>query len=148
VQAASVTALVGGNGAGKTTTMRIIAGLLGAESGDIRFEGVSIRSWRSSRRVEAGIVLVPEGRLVFAHMSVRDNLRLGAYAPHARRRARERMDRVFSLFPRLAERRDQLAGTLSGGEQRGSPSSLPNRISAARWPSRTGPMSSRMGGSR
>jgi branched-chain amino acid transport system ATP-binding protein len=117
VQAASVTALVGGNGAGKTTTMRIIAGLLTAESGDIRFEGVSIRSWRSSRRVEAGIVLVPEGRLVFAQMSVRDNLRLGAYAPHARQRARERMDRVFSLFPRLAERRDQLAGTLSGGEQ-------------------------------
>jgi branched-chain amino acid transport system ATP-binding protein len=117
VQAASVTALVGGNGAGKTTTMRIIAGLLAAEAGEIRFDGVSIREWRSSRRVEAGIVLVPEGRLVFAQMSVRENLRLGAYAPHARQRARESMDRVFTLFPRLAERRDQLAGTLSGGEQ-------------------------------
>jgi branched-chain amino acid transport system ATP-binding protein len=117
VQPASVTALVGGNGAGKSTTMRIIAGLLAAEAGDIRFDGVSIRAWRSSQRVEAGIVLVPEGRLVFAQMSVHDNLRLGAYAPHARRRTRESMERVFALFPRLAERRDQLAGTLSGGEQ-------------------------------
>jgi branched-chain amino acid transport system ATP-binding protein len=114
---AAMTALVGGNGAGKTTILRMIAGLLPVESGDIRFDGVAIGAWRSSQRVDGGIVLVPEGRLVFAQMSVHDNLRLGAYAPHARPAARATMERVFALFPRLAERRGQLAGTLSGGEQ-------------------------------
>jgi branched-chain amino acid transport system ATP-binding protein len=114
---ASVTVLIGGNGAGKTTIMRIIAGLLPSEAGDIRVDDESFRDMKSSERVEHGLVLVPEGRLVFPQMSVRENLRLGAYARHARAASRATMDRVFALFPRLAERRQQLAGTLSGGEQ-------------------------------
>ncbi len=114
---ASITVLIGGNGAGKTTVMWIVAGLLSSEDGDIKIDGQSIRDMRSSDRVERGLVLVPEGRLVFPQMSVHDNLRLGAYAPHARASARATIDRVFTMFPRLAERRQQIAGTLSGGEQ-------------------------------
>ena len=114
---AAVTVLIGGNGAGKTTIMRIIAGLLSSDVGDIRLDGESVRGMKSSERVERGLVLVPEGRLVFPQMSVLDNLRLGAYAPRARAASRATMDRVFAMFPRLAERRQQLAGTLSGGEQ-------------------------------
>jgi branched-chain amino acid transport system ATP-binding protein len=114
---ASVTVLIGGNGAGKTTIMRIVAGLLLPEAGDIRLDGESVRGMSSSERVERGLVLVPEGRLVFPQMSVQENLRLGAYARRARAAARATMDRVFAMFPRLAERRQQLAGTLSGGEQ-------------------------------
>jgi branched-chain amino acid transport system ATP-binding protein len=114
---ASITLLIGGNGAGKTTIMRIVAGLLPSEDGDIKIDGQSIRDMRSSDRVERGLVLVPEGRLVFPQMSVQDNLRLGAYAPHARASARATIDQVFTMFPRLAERRQQVAGTLSGGEQ-------------------------------
>jgi branched-chain amino acid transport system ATP-binding protein len=114
---ASVTVLIGGNGAGKTTIMRLIAGLLASDAGDIRLDGESIRGMKSSERVERGLVLVPEGRLVFPQMSVLENLRLGAYAPRARAESRTTMDRVLAMFPRLAERRQQLAGTLSGGEQ-------------------------------
>ena len=113
----SITVLIGGNGAGKTTIMRIVAGLLAPEDGDIRIDGQSVRAMRSSERVERGLVLVPEGRLVFPQMSVHENLRLGAYAPHARASARATIERVFAMFPRLAERRQQIAGTLSGGEQ-------------------------------
>jgi branched-chain amino acid transport system ATP-binding protein len=114
---ASITVLIGGNGAGKTTIMRTVAGLLAPETGDIRVGDASFGRLKSSERVERGLVLVPEGRLVFPQMSVRDNLRLGAYARHARAAAGATMDRVFAMFPRLAERRHQLAGTLSGGEQ-------------------------------
>jgi len=114
---ASVTVLIGGNGAGKTTIMRLIAGLLSSDAGDIRLDGESVGGMKSSERVERGLVLVPEGRLVFPQMSVQENLRLGAYAPRARAASRATMDRVFAMFPRLAERRQQLAGTLSGGEQ-------------------------------
>ncbi|HEX2115621.1 MAG TPA: ABC transporter ATP-binding protein [Alphaproteobacteria bacterium] len=113
----SISVLIGGNGAGKTTIMRIVTGLLPPEAGDIRLDGESIRGMRSSERVERGLVLVPEGRLVFPQMSVQENLRLGAYARRARAASRVTMDRVFAMFPRLAERRRQLAGTLSGGEQ-------------------------------
>jgi branched-chain amino acid transport system ATP-binding protein len=114
---ASVTVLIGGNGAGKTTIMRLIAGLLSSDAGDICIDGESVSGMKSSERVERGLVLVPEGRLVFPQMSVQENLRLGAYAPRARAASRVTMDRVFAMFPRLAERRQQLAGTLSGGEQ-------------------------------
>ena len=114
---ASVTVLIGGNGAGKTTIMRLIAGLLSADAGDIRLDGESVGAMKSSERVERGLVLVPEGRLVFPQMSVQENLWLGAYAPRARASSRATMERVFAMFPRLAERRQQLAGTLSGGEQ-------------------------------
>ena len=107
---AAVTVLIGGNGAGKTTIMRIIAGLLSSDAGDIRLDGESVRGMKSSERVERGVVLVPEGRLVFPQMSVLENLRLGAYAPRARAASRATMDRVFAMFPRLAERRQQLGG--------------------------------------
>ena len=108
--------MVGANGAGKTTTLRAISGLIRA-SGLIEFKGESIRGASSSRIVEMGIGHVPEGRALFPHMSIRDNLELGAYRPGPRRRRRPNLERVFSLFPRLQEREGQLAGTLSGGEQ-------------------------------
>ena len=113
----SITALVGANGAGKTTLMRVLAGLLDPSEGRLNFAGTDITSLPSHKRVEGGLVLVPEGRLVFPHLSVAENLRLGAWAPHARSHATEGAARIEALFPRLAERRDQHAGSLSGGEQ-------------------------------
>jgi branched-chain amino acid transport system ATP-binding protein len=112
-----VTALVGANGAGKTTLMRALAGILPLGAGALRFAGRDIGRVRAHARVEAGIVLVPEGRLIFPHMSVAENLRIGAINPRARREAAKTSDEVYALFPRLAERRHQLGGTLSGGEQ-------------------------------
>jgi branched-chain amino acid transport system ATP-binding protein len=109
--------MVGANGAGKTTTLRTISGLIRAAGGVIEFKGDSIRGASSSRIVEMGIGHVPEGRALFPHMSIRDNLELGAYRPGPRRRRRPNLERVFFLFPRLKERERQLAGTLSGGEQ-------------------------------
>lgn len=115
--AAGLTALVGANGAGKTTLMRALCGLIPVSAGRIRFEGDDITQWPAHRRVEAGLVLVPEGRLVFAELSIEDNLRLGAITPSARSRYRQRRDEMYELFPILLERRRQRAGTLSGGEQ-------------------------------
>lgn len=112
-----VTALVGANGAGKTTLMRTIAGVLPLRGGRLHFGGKDIAGTRAHVRVEAGIVLVPEGRLIFPHMSVAENLRIGAINARARARTTETMEEVYALFPRLAERRHQLGGTLSGGEQ-------------------------------
>jgi branched-chain amino acid transport system ATP-binding protein len=112
-----VTALVGANGAGKTTLMRALAGVLPLTGGSLRFAGRDIAVVRAHARVEAGIVLVPEGRLIFPHMSVAENLRIGAINPRARPEAARTADEVYALFPRLAERRHQLGGTLSGGEQ-------------------------------
>ncbi len=109
--------MVGANGAGKTTTIRGIAGMVRATGGTIEFKGESIRGASSSRIVEMGIGHVPEGRALFPHMTVRENLELGAYLAGPRRRWRQNLDRVFALFPRLAQRERQLAGTLSGGEQ-------------------------------
>jgi branched-chain amino acid transport system ATP-binding protein len=109
--------MVGANGAGKTTTLRAISGMLRAAGGVIEFRGESIRGASSGRIVEMGIGHVPEGRALFPHMSVRDNLELGAYTPGPRRRRGRNLERVFSLFPRLKEREQQIAGTLSGGEQ-------------------------------
>lgn len=113
----SVTALIGSNGAGKTTALRTIAGMLPARQGRIEFDGADITSLRADQRVERGIALVPEGRLVFAQMTVEENLRVGAIARRARPSAADRLSAVYTRFPRLAERRSQLAGTLSGGEQ-------------------------------
>jgi branched-chain amino acid transport system ATP-binding protein len=115
--AGTVTALLGANGAGKTTIMRLLAGLLPLGGGDIRLGGESIGGMPAWHRVARGLVLVPEGRLVFPQLAVDDNLRLGAYEERARKLVRETMDSVYALFPRLAERRRQAAGTLSGGEQ-------------------------------
>jgi branched-chain amino acid transport system ATP-binding protein len=115
--AGEITALVGANGAGKTTTMRTLAGVLPLRSGALRFAERDIGTLRAHARVEAGIVLVPEGRLIFPHMSVAENLRIGAINPRARPDAAGTAEEIYALFPRLAERRNQLGGTLSGGEQ-------------------------------
>jgi branched-chain amino acid transport system ATP-binding protein len=112
-----VVTLVGSNGAGKTTTLRAVAGIRGPRGGDIRFEGGSLLKIPPHERVERGIALVPEGRDLWAQMSVRENLELGAFGKQARPRVEESIGQVFSLFPRLEERADQLAGSLSGGEQ-------------------------------
>jgi branched-chain amino acid transport system ATP-binding protein len=116
-RAGTVTALLGANGAGKSTIMRLLAGLLPATGGEIRVENEPVGQLPAWERVARGLVLVPEGRLVFPQLAVEDNLRLGAYEARARAHARETMSAVFALFPRLAERRRQQAGTLSGGEQ-------------------------------
>ena len=117
VQAGGATALLGANGAGKTTLMKTLAGLLPVRSGTLRFQGEDISSMPANRRVQAGLVLVPEGRLVFPTLSVRDNLRLGAINPRARPQTQRSLDQVFHLFPKLLERDTQPAATLSGGEQ-------------------------------
>jgi branched-chain amino acid transport system ATP-binding protein len=110
-----IVTLIGANGAGKTTTLRAIMGLVRA-SGVVRYRGESITAKSTHRLVRDGLVLVPEGRIVFANLSVQENLEMGAYARRDSGVARD-FDRVFALFPRLAERRRQTAGTLSGGEQ-------------------------------
>ncbi|HRD50371.1 MAG: ABC transporter ATP-binding protein [Candidatus Competibacter sp.] len=111
-------ALVGGNGAGKTTLLHTLSGLHPASSGRIRFAGQDITRWPSHRIVAAGICQVPEGRQVFAPLSVADNLRLGAYRQRRDQPwVHQQLDRVYALFPILHERREQLAGTLSGGQQ-------------------------------
>ncbi len=112
-----IVALVGGNGNGKSTTLRAIAGLNQADQGDIVFEGASIKGKPAHDRVGLGLSLVPEGRRLFPRLSVQRNLELGAYTRRDRNEVAETMDRVFGWFPILKERRSQLAGTMSGGEQ-------------------------------
>jgi branched-chain amino acid transport system ATP-binding protein len=112
-----IVTLLGSNGAGKTTTLRAIAGLVPPRAGVIRYRGILLREVRASARAELGIALVPEGRELWAQLTVRENLQLGAYNPKARPRAARNLERVLALFPRLAERSSQLAGSLSGGEQ-------------------------------
>lgn len=112
-----VTAFVGSNGAGKTTLMRTLAGLLPTRSGSIRLAGKPVDALSPPERLALGLSLVPEGRLVFPDFTVADTLRIGAYAPHARKGWRERAEQMFDLFPRLKERRNNQAGFLSGGEQ-------------------------------
>ena len=117
IEEGSITALIGSNGAGKTTLMRTLAGLIGVGQGSIQFDGADITRQAANRRVEKGIVLVPEGRLIFADFTVEENLRIGAFAPHSRAGAEERLGEIYQLFPNLAERRRQMGATLSGGEQ-------------------------------
>lgn len=117
IQEGEIAALLGSNGAGKTTTLRAICGLRPVSRGDIRFEGRSLLRVPAGKRAELGIALVPEGRELWPQLSVLENLELGAYIRSARRRIPSNLDRVFALFPRLKERRRQLAGSLSGGEQ-------------------------------
>jgi branched-chain amino acid transport system ATP-binding protein len=112
----TIVTVIGPNGAGKTTLLAAIAGLLPA-TGAIRCFGESASSWSVEERVRRGVVLVPEKRELFASMSVADNLLLGGFARRRARDADARRDAVFARFPRLAERREQLAGTLSGGER-------------------------------
>ncbi|MBL8703025.1 MAG: ABC transporter ATP-binding protein [Alphaproteobacteria bacterium] len=117
VEAGEAVAVIGANGAGKTTLLRVISGMLPASGGDIAMEGTSLRSIAPHRIVETGIAHVPESRRLFPRLSVEENLRMGAFVPAARSRYAERLDYVYTLFPRLKERRAQLAGTMSGGEQ-------------------------------
>jgi branched-chain amino acid transport system ATP-binding protein len=117
VAAGSITAVIGANGAGKTTLMRVLAGLVAPTAGTLSHGGAAIGALPAHARVARGIVLVPEGRMVFPDMTVRENLVLGAVNARARPLRDATMAQVFALFPRLAEREGQLAGTLSGGEQ-------------------------------
>jgi branched-chain amino acid transport system ATP-binding protein len=112
-----IVAIVGSNGAGKTTLLRTISGLLHPFSGQILMEGTSIAGMPPHRVVERGIVQVPEGRQLFPYLTVQQNLQVGSYAPGARAGRQESLESVYDLFPVLHERRSQLAGTLSGGEQ-------------------------------
>lgn len=112
-----IVALVGGNGAGKTTTINSISGLTTLKSGDIFFQGKSIRDVEASERVKLGIVQVPEGRKLFPQMSVYENLMMGSYLKQNRARRKENLEMCFDIFPKMKERKDQIAGTMSGGEQ-------------------------------
>lgn len=112
-----IVALIGANGAGKSTTLRALSGIVRPTSGNILFDGRSIAGLPPHRIARLGLAHVPEGGGVFANMTVLENLEMGAYARGSRREVKETLDRVRSLFPRLAERQDRLAGTLSGGEQ-------------------------------
>ena len=112
-----VLALIGGNGAGKTTCLRVISGLLRPRSGTVHFEGKDITRTAPDTIVDLGIAHVPEGRQLFPEMTVEENLYLGSQLPRARAQRAANLERMYALFPRLAERRKQLAGTLSGGEQ-------------------------------
>ena len=110
-------ALIGSNGAGKTTTLKTLAGLLHPANGQIQYDGKSLNKIEAHQRAAMGIALVPEGRGVFARMTVAENLLMGAYSRNDKSETTADMVRMYKLFPRLAERKDQLAGTLSGGEQ-------------------------------
>jgi branched-chain amino acid transport system ATP-binding protein len=109
--------LVGANGAGKSTTLRAISGLVRLRSGSITFFGQDLAALPPHRITELGIAHVPEGRQVFPDMTVNENLEIGSYAPRAKPERQRSLDLVYSIFPRLAERRRQYAGTMSGGEQ-------------------------------
>jgi branched-chain amino acid transport system ATP-binding protein len=117
VEPGSIVALVGGNGNGKSTTLRAIAGLNAAEKGSIMFNGIDISTMPAHKRVTQGLGLVPEGRKIFAKLTVQRNLELGAYTRNDSREIAASIDHMYSLFPILKERRNQLAGTMSGGEQ-------------------------------
>ena len=117
VEEGSITALVGSNGAGKTTLMRTISGLLTHHAGNIEFAGGEIGELAADRRVALGISLVPEGRMIFPDFTVEQNLRVGAFVARARTGTDANLEKMFELFPRLRERRDQRGETLSGGEQ-------------------------------
>ncbi|HSE96717.1 MAG TPA: ABC transporter ATP-binding protein [Blastocatellia bacterium] len=117
VREGEIATLVGANGAGKTTTLKTISGIVGAENGQILFDGEDVTRLQPHEIAARRIAHVPEGRRLFPLMSVRENLELGAASREARRRRDASLDMVFELFPRLKERRQQMAGTLSGGEQ-------------------------------
>ncbi len=117
VDAGEIVALVGGNGMGKSTTLRAIAGLNDCDRGSIRFDGEAVQTVPAHRRVTLGLSLVPEGRRLFPRLTVQRNLELGAYTRHDRAEVAASLERVLALFPVLKDRRGQLAGTMSGGEQ-------------------------------
>ncbi|WP_255889616.1 ABC transporter ATP-binding protein [Nocardioides astragali] len=112
-----VVALIGANGAGKTSTMRALSGVRGLSSGSVLFDGEDVTKLRADQRLRKGLVLCPEGRGIFPGMTVTENLNMGAYTRKDKEAMDEDYERVFGLFPRLLERKKQVAGTLSGGEQ-------------------------------
>lgn len=117
VREGEVVTVVGANGSGKSTLLKNISRLVKPGSGSLTFNGVDLRAYEAHEVVELGIVQVPEGRKIFPQMTVIENLRMGSFIAHARKKRSENLDRVYSLFPRLKERERQLGGTLSGGEQ-------------------------------
>lgn len=117
VHPGEIVTLIGANGAGKSTTLRTISGLLRPDKGEIYFEGKPISRMDADAIVRLGIIHVPEGRRIFAPLTVRENLEMGAYTRKDKREIAESMEYVFNLFPRLKERKEQAGGTLSGGEQ-------------------------------
>ncbi|MFC2024587.1 ABC transporter ATP-binding protein, partial [Chloroflexota bacterium] len=117
VKEKSITAIIGANGVGKSTILNTIAGLIVQDSGAVSFQGSNINNYTPFQRVEAGISLVPERRRLFPYLSVQENLEIGAYTKRGRSVMKESLDWVNQLFPIMKQRRKQLAGTLSGGEQ-------------------------------
>ena len=117
VKQGDIVTLIGGNGAGKTTTLKTISGLLKAQNGEIVYDGKNITKLAPHKIVAAGLSHVPEGRMVFANLTVFENLKMGAYLQKDKNVIAKELDYVFSIFPRLKEREKQTAGTLSGGEQ-------------------------------
>lgn len=117
VQQGEPVTVLGANAAGKSTLLRAISGLIPISGGTIVFNGEAIERLPAHTRVEMGLIQVPEGRMLFPFLSVEDNLRLGAFTARARSRIRNSLERVYAMFPKLTERRTQMAGSLSGGEQ-------------------------------
>ena len=117
VEKAEIVSLIGGNGAGKSTTLKTISGTLRLRHGSIKLNSEDLSHYKAHEVVSKGIVQVPEGRRIFARMTVTENLEMGAYSAKERQRISQNMEKVFTMFPRLKERRSQLGGTLSGGEQ-------------------------------
>jgi branched-chain amino acid transport system ATP-binding protein len=113
----AMTTLLGANGAGKTTSLRAITGSIRPFAGRVFFAGEDVTRLSPHAKAARGLVLVPEGRQLFSNMTVEENLEMGAFSRRGRRKFKEQLDRVFALFPRLVERREQKAGTFSGGEQ-------------------------------
>ncbi|AOI58276.1 ABC transporter ATP-binding protein [Burkholderia diffusa] len=117
VRQGELVTLIGANGAGKTTTMKAITGLKPYSAGDIEYDGKSIKGVPSHELLKRGLAMVPEGRGIFARMSIIENMQMGAYLRNDKEQIKKDVDRMFAFFPRLKERATQLAGTLSGGEQ-------------------------------
>jgi branched-chain amino acid transport system ATP-binding protein len=117
VEEAEIVTLIGGNGAGKSTTLKTISGVLRPREGSVRLAGEDLRQYRPHQIVSKGVVQVPEGRRIFGRLTVTENLEMGAFSRDDRKTMESSMERVFTLFPRLKERRTQVGGTLSGGEQ-------------------------------
>ncbi len=117
VDKGEIVTLIGANGAGKSTTLRTITGILKPREGHVRLEGDELSRYKPHEIVYKGVAMVPEGRRIFARLNVTENLEMGAYSRNDKREVEDSLERVFTLFPRLKERQNQVAGTLSGGEQ-------------------------------
>jgi len=120
VNEGDIVTIIGANGAGKSTLLKVISSIIGSQNGSIRYQGTDITNFSADKIVSMGLLQVPEGRQIFSHMTVMDNLRLGAYLYQKRKDKKENaenLDRIYSLFPVLKARANQLAGTMSGGEQ-------------------------------